>query len=296
MKKRYWWLGMLALLGMVHAEPLRVVTSIPDLAEFTRTVGGAEVEVSSIATGREDPHQVAMRPSMIAQLAKADLYIEMGYGLEHSYSNAMLQESRNTKLLPGQSGYLALSRCVKPLEVPRSLDRSNGDVHPDGNPHYNLDPVAANTMVSVIAEKLSQLRPEGKAQFKANAHAFHVKMAGKIREWSAKMRKGAKFVSYHPDLSYFAKCFGLQCCGTIQPKPGIEPGAKDIENLAQTMQREGVKLILKESFYSDRNPKQLAKLTGARVVSIPIMVNGTPRAKDYFAMMDELVNAISQGS
>jgi ABC-type Zn uptake system ZnuABC Zn-binding protein ZnuA len=246
-----------------------------------------------MASGREDPHNVPMRPSMITKLQQADLFIELGLDLEHSYAPALLAESHNQKIQRGRPGFLDLSGGMRPLEVPTSVDRSLGELHPQGNPHYNTDPVQGQMMARVIADKLAELAPANAAQFKANASAFSQQLGAKIAEWRAKIPKGLKFVSYHPDLIYFAQRFGLQQVGTIQPKPGIEPGPRYVDELAERMQKEGVKLIAKESFYSDRIPNELAKRTGAKVVSVPILVNGTTAAKDYISLIDALVNTFA---
>jgi zinc/manganese transport system substrate-binding protein len=281
--------------GLLQGAPLNIVVTIPDLADITRQVGGDQVDVFCIASGREDPHNVPLKPSAITRLAKADLFIQLGLGLEHAYAPALVKESRNQKIQPGTDGFLDLSGGVKPLDVPASVDRKGGDVHPNGNPHYNTDPVYGQMIARGIASKLGQIRPESKALFKANAEKYAAMLQSKLAGWKAKLAgKNIKFVCYHPDLSYFAARFGLTQVGTIQPKPGVEPGPKDIEALAAKMKQQDVKLIVKESFYSDRIPNELAKMAGAKVVNIPIMVNATPEAKDYVAMIDTLVNAFSK--
>lgn len=279
----------------LHAAPLNIVVTLPDLADITRQVGGDQVDVFTIASGREDPHNVPLKPSAITRLAKADLFIQLGLELEHAYAPALVKESRNMNIQPGAKGFLDLSGGVKPLDVPASLDRKGGDVHPNGNPHYNTDPVYGQMMARGIAAKLGQLQPGSADTFKANGEKYVATLQAHINSWNAKLSgRSIKFVSYHPDLSYFAARFGLAQIGTIQPKPGIEPGPRDIEELATRMKQQGVKLILKESFYSDRIPNQLAQMTGARVVNVPILVNGTPAAKDYISLIDSLVNAFIQ--
>jgi zinc/manganese transport system substrate-binding protein len=285
----------LILCGFVHAAPLNVVVTIPDLADITRQVGGDQVDVFCISTGREDPHNVPLKPSAITKLAKADLFIQLGLGLEHFYAPALVKESRNAKIQEDGPGFLDLSGGVRPLDVPVSIDRKGGDVHPHGSPHYNTDPVYGQMIARGIAAQLSALRPESAAVFKANSDKFVASVQAKLPQWKSKLAgKNIKFVCYHPDMSYFAARFGLVQVGTIQPKPGIEPGPRDIQALAVTMKQQGVKLILKESFYSDRIPNQLAQITGAKVVNIPILVNGTPAAKDYLSLIDTLVNAFAQ--
>ena len=276
------------------AEPIRVVTTIPDLAEFAKRVGGDKVEVSSLSSGEENPHNVLMSPSMVTRLAKADLFIQMGLGFEHAYAPALLAESRNQRIQPGKAGFLDTSRNIRVREVPKSLDRAEGDVHPMGNPHYNLDPEHARTMVRAIAEKLSEMDPANRAFFETNAKNYDAELAKKILEWKATLGgKPIKFVSYHPHWIYFAERFGLKDMGTIEPKPGVEPGPRYLEDLINMMKAREVKLILKESFYSDRLPKEIAEKTGARIASVPIMVGGTPQAEDYVKMMDQIVNAVA---
>ena len=285
---------LLLISGLLHAAPLNVVVTLPDLADITRQVGGDQVEIFCIASGREDPHNVPLKPSAISKLAKADLFIQLGLELEHAYAPALVKESRNPKIQQDGLGFLDLSGGVKPLDVPTSLDRKGGDVHPNGNPHYNTDPVYGQMMARSIAAKLGQVRPESAALFKSNGDKYAAMLQGRMAAWKAKLAgKNIKFVCYHPDLSYFAARFGLDQVGTIQPKPGIEPGPRDIQTLAAAMQQQGVKLIVKESFYSDRIPNQLAQMTGAKVVNIPIMVNATPAAKDYVSLIDTLVNAFA---
>ncbi len=285
---------LILVAGWLHAAPVNVVVTLPDLADITRQVGGDQVEIFCIASGREDPHNVPLKPSAITKLAKAELFIQLGLELEHAYAPALVKESRNPKIQQDGPGFLDLSGGVKPLEVPVSLDRKGGDVHPSGNPHYNTDPVYGQMIARSIAAKLSQIRPESAAMFKANGDKYVALLQARLPGWKAKLAgKNIKFVCYHPDLAYFAARFGLTQVGTIQPKPGIEPGPRDIQALAAAMQQQGVKLIVKESFYSDRIPNQLAKMTGAKVVNIPILVNATPAAKDYLSLIDTLVNAFA---
>lgn len=287
--------AFLIVSSFLQAAPLNVVVTLPDLADITRQVGGDQVDVFCIASGRENPHNVPLKPSAIVKLARADLFIQLGLGLEHAYAPALVAESRNRNIQQDGPGFLDLSGGVKPLNVPTSVDRKGGDVHPDGNPHYNIDPVYGQMMARGIAAKLSELRPESAARFQANGDKVVADLQRRLIGWQAALAgKDIKFVSYHPDLAYFAARFALTQVGTIQSKPGIEPGPREVQALAAAMRQQGVKLIVKESFYSDRIPNQLATMTGAKVVNIPILVNGTPAAKDYVSLIDALVNAFTQ--
>jgi ABC-type Zn uptake system ZnuABC Zn-binding protein ZnuA len=288
-------LAALALMTITaHAAPLKVVATVPDLGDIATKVCGSGAEVYTMASGLEDPHNVLMKPSMISKLQQADLFIVMGLDLEHAYAPALLAESRNQKIQLGKLGYLDCSKGISVRDVPKSLDRAEGEQHPIGNPHYNLDPGRMKVVAGEIADRMGQLDSANAATYKANAKAFGAQLEAKFAGWRAKLGgKNIKFVSYHPDMVYFAERFGLTHVGTIQPKPGVEPGPRYIEELISKMKQEGVTLIVKESFYSDRLPSQIAKATGAKLVSVPIMVHGTKAAADYISFIDTLVNAFS---
>lgn len=285
---------LLAFAAAAQAAPIKVVTTLPDLADFANRIGGDKVEVTAMASGVEDPHNVLMRPSMVSKLAQADLFIVLGFDLEHAYAPALLIESRNRKIQVGTPGYLDCSRAVSPREVPKSLDRSEGDVHPQGNPHYNTDPQRMKIVAGEIADSLAAIDPANGPLYQANARKLQAQLDVKIAGWKRKLAgKDIRFVSYHPVWVYFAERFGVQPVGTIQPKPGIEPGPRYVQELIARMKAEKVGLIVKESYYSDRLPKQIAAATGARVVSVPIQVHGTREATDYFAFIDAVVNAFA---
>ena len=288
-------LAMLALFAAIaHAAPLKVVATIPDLGDIAKTVGGGTVEVYTMASGLEDPHNVLMKPSMISKLQQADLFIVMGLDMEHAYAPALLAESRNQKIQLGKLGYLDCAKGISVRDVPKSLDRAEGEQHPIGNPHYNLDPGRMKIVAAEIADRMGQLDPANAGTYTANAKAFGAQLEAKFAGWRVKLAgKNIKFVSYHPDMVYFAERFGLTHVATIQPKPGVEPGPRYIEELIARMKQENVTLIAKESFYSDRLPSQIAKATGARVISVPIMVHGTKSAADYISFIDTLVNAFA---
>lgn len=281
-----------ATLATASASALKVVTTIPDLADFATRIGGEKVVVTALASGVEDPHNILLRPSMVSKLREADLFIVLGFDLEHAYAPALLAESRNRKIQPGTGGYLDCSRAISPRDVPKSLNRSEGDIHPLGNPHYNTDPLRMKIVAGEIAKSLSALDPASAPLFQANARKLAEQLDAKIVEWKAKLTD-TRFISYHPVWVYFAERFGVQPAGTIQPKPGIEPGPRYVEELIARMKAEKIQLIVKESFYSDRLPKQIAAATGARLVSVPIQVHGTKEATDYFTFMDAVVNAFA---
>jgi zinc/manganese transport system substrate-binding protein len=267
---------------------IRVVATIPDLADMARHIGGDLLEVKSIATGVEDIHAVPMKPSFATLLNRADVVILLGLEAEHAYLPGLLEAARNPKLLPDAPGYIDCSVYITPLEVPTRLDRALGDVHPRGNPHFNLDPVAGKAMARAIADGLSRNYPEHKATFQHNLAAYLAILDAAITKWQAEAAplRGVKLVSYHPDMIYFAERFGMAQTGTIEIRPGVDPTPGHIVELEEQMRREGVKIVVRELHYPATLATTVAQRTGATLVELPAMVGGVPEAKDYLSFID----------
>ena len=297
MKLKLFCITLLALtLGAVQtqAAKVRVVTTLTDLADFARNVGGDYVEVRSLATGIEDTHGVPMKPSFVPLLNRADLVVSVGFECEHAFLPALLEASRNPRIQPGKPGYVDCSKGIAPVDTPKSTDHSEGDVHPYGNPHYLLDPVLAKTAVSNICDALIIAAPEHEADFAKNRDAYLAKLDAKIAEWQqlAKALKGVKFVSYHEHWPYFAARFGMVYFGTIELKPGIDPTPRHIEELVADMKAEHVPIVVREPQFPEKVPALIAKQTGATLVKLPIMPGGVPNTATYIEMMDYIVHSM----
>src|SRR2546428_4796462 len=279
--------GLLAV-SATGADKLKVVTTIPDLADMTRQIGGDHVDVTSLATGVEDIHAVPMKPSFAVTLNRADAVVLMGLDAEHAFLPGLLEAARNPKILRDTPGYIDCSAYITPLEVPTRIDRSLGDQHPMGNPHYNVDPVLAKDAARAIADGLSRLRPEHEADFKKGLAAFQEKLDAAIARWEreAAPLRGKKLVSYHPDLIYFAERFGMEPVGTIEIRAGVDPTPGHIAELEERMRREKVDLVVRELHYPARLAETIAQKTGAKLVELPVMVGGVPDAKDYISFID----------
>ena len=177
---------------------------------------------------------------------------------------------------------------ITPLEVPTSLDRALGDVHPKGNPHFNLDPVAGKAMAQAIADGLARNYPAHQATFQNNLRAYLANLDAAIARWQreAAPLRGVKLVSYHPDMLYFAERFGMHTSVTIEIRPGVDPTPGHIVALEERMRREGVKIVVRERHYPATLAQAVAQRTGATLVELPIMVGGVPEAKDYLSLID----------
>ena len=274
------------------ADPLNVIASIPDFADIAREIGGAHVSVESIARGVEDPHGVPVRASIAAKLARADALIEMGLGMEHAWLPALIDASNNPKLRG--DGDIQASEGITPKDVPLVVGRTEGEQHAEGNPHFNVGPDCGRTFAKNIAAGFKKLSPKYASDFEANLKRYLEKLAKKEIEWqaAAKKLKGVKFISYHPDMVYFADFLGMEQLGTLEPKPGIPPSASHTADLIALMKAQHAQLILREPQYSDDLPREIAAQTGAKVVTIAIMVNGVPGAKTWIDMIDTNIKSL----
>lgn len=281
-------LAVLIPIRTYGADKLRVVATIPDLADLTRQIGGDLVDVTSLATGVEDIHAVPMKPSFAVTLNHADVVVLVGLEAEHAFLPALLEASRNPKIQRDQLGYVDCSVYVTPLEVPSRIDRSLGDQHPMGNPHINLDPVLGRAMVRAITEGLSRSAPENTETYERNGKAYLAKLDAAIARWKTEAAplKGKRLVSYHPDLLYFAARFGMEPFGTIEIRPGVDPTPSHIAELEESMRKAHVELVVRETHYPAGLADTVARQTGATLVELPVMVGGVPEAKDYISFID----------
>ena len=273
---------------------IKVVTTLTDLADFAREVGGDLVEVHSLATGVEDTHGVPMKPSFVPIMNRADLLLLVGLDCEHAFLPALLEASKNPQIQKGKPGYIDCSSGIVPRDVPSSTDHSAGDVHPYGNPHYMLDPVLAKAAIQNIYNGFAAFAPQHQAEFARNRDAYLGRLDAKIAEWEkeAAPLKGVKFVSYHEHWPYFAERFGMNYFGTIELKPGIDPTPHHVEELIASMKAAHVPIVLREPQFPEKVPRQIAEQTGAAMITLPIMPGGIPNTETYIKMMDVIVHTM----
>ena len=288
-------IAALALLtGAAHAK-LNVVASLPDFASLAEEIGGDKVKVTSLAKGTEDAHFVDAKPSFIRVLNQADVLLEGGAELEIGWLPPLVNNARNPRILPHAEGHVVLSRGLRLLDVPTGpVDRSQGDVHPAGNPHYNLNPANARTLAATIAEAFTRLDAANAPHYATNLKRFHERLDAKLAEWDklAAPLRGVKVVTYHKSFEYLAERFGLIIVAQIEPKPGIEPTATHIAALIPRIKQEGIKLVLMEPNRPRRTPERVAEAGGAKLVVLPSMVGGVPEAKTYLDLIDYNVRTL----
>jgi len=283
--------------GLVFAQQIRVVATWPALADITRQIGKELVNVDTLATGVEDPHGVPMKPSFVPRLNRADLLVLIGLDDELSWLPALLEVASNPKLLPGQPGYLDCSVGIPVAESPIIRDRSEGDLHPKGNPHYLLDPIYTKIAAQNIASGLSRNFPQHQATFEKNLKSYITELDSWIVRWEKMTAplKGVKFVEYHQEWVYFANRYGLKRIGAVELKPGIEPTPNHIVSLVQQIKQEKAKVLLYGA-QNPRIPEQIANETGIKALRLYSSSGGRPETDSYIKWIDYTVRTLVQSS
>ena len=280
------------------AATLNVVATTEDLASLAREVGGDRVTVTALAAGYQDPHQVDAKPSFILAISRADALIVVGRELEIGWLPALLSSGRNSKVQVGGPGYLDASQNVKILEIPTGqITRAMGDVHPQGNPHYWLDPANGRRMADAIRAKFTQLVPADGAYFQKRYSDFDAKLAAAETRWDKTMApfKGRKLVTYHRSWPNFMERWGLDVVGYVEPKPGIPAPPSHILGLIDEMKKQKVSVIVVEPYWSLKTPESIANQTGAKVLVLAPSVGGVKKGEpaDYIALFDYNVGLLS---
>jgi ABC-type Zn uptake system ZnuABC Zn-binding protein ZnuA len=319
--------------GVLQAQsvgsPLQVVATIPELGSLVREVGGNQVAVTVLAKGTEDPHFVIARPSYIKVLNQADVYVQMGLELEIGWAPTLLQQASNPHVLPGTLGYIDTSMVINPLQVASApVDRSQGDVHALGNPHYLLDPLQGLVVARFLRDRLGAVRPAQQAYFQERYTVFAQRLGtamvgealarkydveklallyenGRLQEflqsqgdasllagWLGRMAPyaGTRVVGDHNQWPYFAQRFRLEVVGFLEPKPGYPPPTAHLQALVQIMRAQNVRLILASAYYDPRHARFLAQHTGAKVAEMANQGGARPGTEDYLRMVDYNVN------
>jgi ABC-type Zn uptake system ZnuABC Zn-binding protein ZnuA len=316
------------------AKPVPVCATVPDLGSLVQEIGGDRVQVAVFAKGTEDPHFVEAKPSFIKALSQCELYLQAGMDIEIGWAPVLLRNARNPSILPGAGGFLDASAVIVPLEVPSGpVDRAMGDVHPLGNPHYLLDPLNGLKVARLIRDRLIALRPEDRPGFEDRYRAFDARLRaalvgealanrydveklarlfehGRLRAflqsqgeearlggWLGSMlpHYGTRVVDDHAIWPYFARRFGLQVIGHLEPKPGIPPTTAHLRALVARMRDEGVRALLAVPYYDPRHARFVSEHTGAKVLALAHQVGARPGTGDYLAMVDYNVRQLAEG-
>jgi ABC-type Zn uptake system ZnuABC Zn-binding protein ZnuA len=319
----------------LHAQappPLKICATTTDLGSLARDIGGDQVAVTIFGKGPEDPHFIEARPSFVKAASDADIFLQLGLGMETGYAPLLLNNARNARVLPNAPGYIDCSRAIEPLGVPAGpVDRSQGDVHGDGNPHYLLDPLNGLKVAALLRDRFTALRPAQKDHFHGRYTDFRNRMAramvgealakeyefeklallaehGKLLEFLKSQKQesllggwlgamaphyGAAYADEHDLWVYFARRFGLRGIGHMEPVAGVTPTTRQLGTLVEKMRTDKVPLILHVPYYDPRHARFVAEKTGARAVTLANQVGAIPDTDDYLAMIDANVRAVA---
>jgi zinc/manganese transport system substrate-binding protein len=281
-----------------RAAGLHVVTTVPGLAALAQEVGGDRVQAESLAKGVADPHFVDANPMLAVKLRNADLLVDVGLELEIGWLPPLVTQSRNAEIQPGGKRRLTAASAIQVLDVPTGpVDRSMGDLHPGGNPHFLNDPRRGLKVAAAIAAKLAELDPAGAAKYQANLAAFQKKADAAITGWNAQLAplKGRKIFSQHRTLTYFLDWSGLVSAGEMEPRPGVPPPPSHLAELVVQAREQNVKEIVVENYYDTKSADAVARHSGAKLVLIPGDVGGEQAASTYLDYVGLMVNRIVGG-
>lgn len=286
---------MSAMTSLAQAK-LNVVATTADIAALVKVVAGDTINLSQIAKGSQDPHYIEAKPSFMVKMRDADLIVANGLALEVGWLPTLLKGARNPKISMTSSGYMELGSLITSLDKPTAnVTRAMGDVHPEGNPHFTLDPVRLSELSVKIAEKLSELDGANKIIYAANAKQFQESIAKKMTDWTSRIRKTEikALVTYHPSLNYFLDRFGLKAPIYLEAKPGVPPSAQHVLSVIDTVKKQNIKLILVDSFFDTKIAERVAKETpGVKVGSVGISVESQPGLNKLEDVTEQLVKAI----
>ncbi len=289
-------LPLLASLAVPAWAKINVVATTPDLGAIARVIGGDQIELTTLAKPGEDPHFVDAKPSFMVKLNHADVLIEGGAELEAGWLTPLLEGARNPKLEAGKPGRIAGAEGVHLLEVPSALDRSQGDIHASGNPHYLTDPLNAKIVAAHIARALAELDAKSAGVFQANLKNFNNELEAKLAEWSKLVAPyaGRQLVTYHNYWIYFGHSFGWPMELFLEPKPGIPPTPAHLAAVIGKMKSGNLKLVTVQPYQNRKTAETVASHTGAVVLDFPSFPGGKG-TEGYLEWMDFLVKSTVAG-
>ena len=288
-----WLLAAAAAFGLATTcnAALNVLACEPEWAALVQELAGDNAKVSSATTAQQDPHRIEARPSLIARARNADLLVCTGLDLEVGWLPILLQQSGNPKIARGQPGHFEAGPLVQRLDVPARIDRSEGDIHPGGNPHVQLDPRNIATIAEALAKRLAQIDAPNAAAYQTRAADFAKRWSAATARWEtdAAPLKGVAAVQHHKNMTYLFNWLGIREAGTLEPKPGIEPSAAHLSELVAQLAKQPARMIVRAVYQDARASEWLAERAKIPVVVLPFTVGGNERAKDLFALFDDTI-------
>lgn len=284
---------LVVLCGALLASPalatLTVFATVPEWGALAQEIGGSAVDVYVATNALQDPHHVEAKPSLIARARKADVVVATGSELEIGWLPLVLQQAANPKVAPGRPGYFEATAFVTTIERPARLDRADGDVHPEGNPHIQTDPRNIARVAAALAARMAELDPPDAATFRERYAAFDARWRASIARWETQAAplRGVAVIVQHKDFSYLLNWLGMKETAALEPKPGVEPTAASLSEVLAQQQRVPAKMVIRAAYQSDRASQWMAERAHIPAVALPFTVGGDASARDLTSLFDD---------
>lgn len=290
--------AVLCLVPTLASARINVFACVPEWASLAQELGGDKVAVYQATSARQDPHRLEARPSLVARMRSADIMVCMGADLEVGWLPVLLQSAGNRKVQRGSPGYFLAAELVERLEVPASLDRAEGDQHPLGNPHIQLNPHKIATVAAELSRRLAQIDPQNADYYAQRGRDFQSRWMQAIQRWEAKAAplKGLRVVPYHKDAVYLIDWLGMVEVMNIEPKPGIPPTAGHLADLLTRLQPGSADLIVRMAYNDPKAAQWLSERTAIPLVELPFTVGGSREARDLFSLFDDTISRLLEAS
>jgi zinc/manganese transport system substrate-binding protein len=284
----------LLFLPLLSQADLKIFACEPDWASLAREIGGEHVGASSATTALQDPHYIQARPSLIAKVRTADLVVCNGAQLEIGWLPVLLRKANNRNVMPGSTGYLEASSIVVLLEATGNVDRAKGDIHPQGNPHVQVNPHNVAKIAAALAERMSTLDPGNRGSYEAGLADFIERLNGAIVEWEleAQPLRGRRAITHHKSWVYLEDWLGIEVVANLEPIAGLPPTPPHLSQLVSQFQDGGADFIIRSPYQDDRPSEWLSERSGIPAVMLPLSVGGTDKAKDFFGLFDEIIGRL----
>lgn len=289
------------LLGLIQISSaqtanaaLNVLACEPEWGALARELGGELVTVTDATNALQDPHRIEARPSLIAKARSAELIVCTGSELEVGWLPLLLGQSGNPNIQPGKLGYFEASALVRKLEIPTRLDRAEGDIHPGGNPHIQLDPRNIARVAEGLAKRLAELDPAHAAQYQQRQADFAQRWQAAIKRWEAQAAplKDIAIVVQHRAFPYLNEWLGLRQVATLEPKPGVEPSGSHLASVLEQLKHQPARMVIRAAYNDDRPSGWIAERAKIPAVTLPFTVGSTEQAKDLFGLFDDTINRL----
>lgn len=292
--KNTFFLLLLFITPVLAQADLKIFACEPEWEALAQELGGARIEVSSATNALQDPHYIQARPSLIAKVRRADLLVCSGAQLEIGWLPMLLQKGNNPNVMPGGKGFLEASQYVKRLDIAESVDRSQGDVHPQGNPHIQTDPRNILLVAEALSKRLAELDPPNAGYYEQKMADFRQRWSAAIADWDkrAAVLRGKRVIAHHKSWVYLERWLGLDEVGTLEPLPGVPPTASHLSSLLDQFGDKGADFIIRAPYQSDKPSEWLSERTGIPAVMLPSTVGGTDEASDLYKWFDDIIGRL----